>query len=135
VRLRTQRCISLLLARRRDRRELVAPSARALGAAEVEVHQADVTRDGDVAHEVAGLQVRGIGLDIVYANAGFGVAGPMQSLMVAGYQRQLDTNVVGLLRTVYETLSTLRAARGRLGSCCWAASPAISPHRTLRPIA
>jgi NADP-dependent 3-hydroxy acid dehydrogenase YdfG len=84
---------------------------------------------------VAGLQVRGIGLDIVYANAGFGVAGPMQSLMVAGYQRQLDTNVVGLLRTVYETLSTLRAARGRLGSCCWAASPVISPHRTLRPIA
>ena len=48
---------------------------------------------------MAGLQVRSIGLDIVYANAGFGVAGPMQSLMVAGYQRQLDTNVVGLLRT------------------------------------
>jgi NAD(P)-dependent dehydrogenase (short-subunit alcohol dehydrogenase family) len=89
----------LLLARRRDRLELVTAEARALGAAEVEVHQADVTRDGDVAHAVAGLQVRGIGLDIVYTNVGFGVAGPMQSLTVADYQRQFDTNVVGLLRT------------------------------------
>lgn len=81
---------------------------------EVEVHEADVTREGDVARAVAGLQARGIGLDIVYANAGFGVAGMMQRLTVADYQRQLDTNVIGLLRTVYETLPGLRAARGRL---------------------
>lgn len=104
----------VLLARRRDRLEELAAEARAAGAVEVEVHEADVTRDGDVARAVAGLQARGIGLDIVYANAGFGVAGMMQRLTIADYQRQLDTNVIGLLRTVYETLPGLRAARGRL---------------------
>jgi NAD(P)-dependent dehydrogenase (short-subunit alcohol dehydrogenase family) len=104
----------VLLARRRDRLEELAAEARAAGAAEVEVHEADVTCDGDVARAVAGLQSRGIGLDIVYANAGFGVAGMMQRLTIADYQRQLDTNVIGLLRTVYETLPGLRAARGRL---------------------
>ena len=55
----------VLLARRRDRLEELAAEARAAGAVEVEVHEADVTRDGDVARAVAGLQARGIGLDIV----------------------------------------------------------------------
>lgn len=122
----------LLLARRRDRLEALAAETRAAGAVEVEVHEADVTREGDVARAVAGLQARGIGLDIVYANAGFGVAGMMQRLTVADYQRQLDTNVIGLLRTVYETLPGLRTARGRLvlvGSVAGhIASPGVSAY-------
>ena len=98
----------VLLARRRALLEKLAEELRGLGAAEVEVHE------GDVAKPVQALLARGIGLDIVYANAGFGVAGVLQRLTLADYQRQLDTNVVGLLRTIYETLPGLRQARGRL---------------------
>jgi short-subunit dehydrogenase len=104
----------VLLARRRALLEQLAEELRGLGAAEVEVHEGDVTREGDVAKPVQALLARGIGLDIVYANAGFGVAGVLQRLTLADYQRQLDTNVVGLLRTIYETLPGLRHARGRL---------------------
>ena len=87
-----------LLARRRERLEALQHTLRAQGA-EVSIHTGDVCRDGDVAAVVRELAADGIGIDIVYANAGFGVAGPMQSLTVADYQRQFDTNVVGLLRT------------------------------------
>jgi short-subunit dehydrogenase len=104
----------VLLARRRALLEQLAQELRGLGAAEVEVHEGDVTREGDVAKPVQALLARGLGLDIVYANAGFGVAGVLQRLTLADYQRQLDTNVVGLLRTIYETLPGLRHARGRL---------------------
>ena len=104
----------VLLARRRALLEQLAQELRGLGAAEVEVHEGDVTREGDIARPVEALLARGIGLDIVYANAGFGVAGVLQRLTLADYQRQLDTNVVGLLRTIYETLPGLRRARGRL---------------------
>lgn len=104
----------VLLARRRALLEQLAQELRGLGAAEVEVHEGDVTREGDVARPVEALLARGIGLDVVYANAGFGVAGVLQRLTLADYQRQLDTNVVGLLRTIYETLPGLRQARGRL---------------------
>lgn len=102
-----------LLARRIDLLESLASRLRAAGA-EVSVHQGDVTRDGDVARVVEELAVRGVGVDLVYANAGFGVAGAIQKLSIADYQRQFDTNVFGMLRTIKETLPALRASRGRL---------------------
>lgn len=103
----------LLLARRRELLDSIAAETRALGA-EVSVYEADVTREGDVARAVADLEARGGKLDLVFANAGFGVAGAVQNLTLADYRRQFETNVFGLLRTVYETLDALRAARGRL---------------------
>lgn len=103
----------VLLARRREWLETLALELRALGA-EVSVQVADVTRDGEVAAAVRDLTARGHALDVVYANAGFGVAGPVQRLSLEDYRRQFETNVFGLLRTVYETLDGLRSARGRL---------------------
>ena len=50
---------------------------------------------------------------IVFANAGFGVAGNVQMLTLADYRRQFDTNVYGVLRTLYESLDALRDRRGR----------------------
>lgn len=102
-----------LLARRVELLEALAAELRTLGA-EVSVHPADVTRDGDVGAAVEALAARGVGVDVVYANAGFGVAGPIQKLSIADYQRQFDTNVFGMLRTIKETLPALRASRGRL---------------------
>jgi NAD(P)-dependent dehydrogenase (short-subunit alcohol dehydrogenase family) len=37
----------------------------------------------------------------------------VQSLELADFQRQFDTNVFGVLRTLHETLPALRATRGR----------------------
>ncbi|MEY3337476.1 MAG: hypothetical protein RL245_468 [Pseudomonadota bacterium] len=102
-----------LVARRLDLLEALATELRGLGA-EVTVHQGDVTRDGDVLRVVEDLAGRGIGIDVVYANAGFGVAGNVQRLSIADYQRQFDTNVFGVLRTVKETVPALRKSRGRL---------------------
>jgi short-subunit dehydrogenase len=102
----------LLLARRLDRLEALAAELRAQGT-EVEVARADVTCDGDVARAVAALSPSAP-LDVVVANAGFGVAGPIQRLTLGDYRRQYETNVFGLLRTVYETHDALAAARGQL---------------------
>jgi len=102
-----------LLARRRERLEALQQTLRAQGA-EVSIHTGDVCRDGDVAAVVRELAADGIGIDIVYANAGFGVAGALQRLTLDDYQRQFDTNVFGMLRTIYESLDALRATRGTL---------------------
>jgi short-subunit dehydrogenase len=102
-----------LLARRTELLESLAGELRAQGA-EVTVHAGDVTQDGDVARVVEALAARGVGIDAVYANAGFGVAGAIQKLSLADYQRQFDTNVFGVLRTIKETLPALRASRGHL---------------------
>lgn len=103
----------LLLARRRELLDGLAAELRERGAT-VSVYEADVTREGDVARAVADLEAHGGRLDLVYANAGFGVAGAIQNLALSDYRRQFETNVFGLLRTIYETLEALRAARGRL---------------------
>ncbi|MBM4217151.1 MAG: SDR family NAD(P)-dependent oxidoreductase [Gammaproteobacteria bacterium] len=102
-----------LVARRLDLLETLRAELRALGA-EVTVHQGDVTRDGEVARVVDDLASRGLGLNVVYANAGFGVAGNVQKLSIDDYQRQFDTNVFGVLRTVKETVPALRARGGQL---------------------
>ena len=103
----------LLLARRTELLSQLAGQLRAAGA-DVTIQTADVTRDGDVARSVAAWAADGQGIDIVIANAGFSVAGTLPQLTLADYRRQFETNVFGLLRTVYETLPALRAARGRL---------------------
>ena len=48
------------------------------------------------------------------ANAGFGVVGPIERLTLDDYRRQFETNVFGVLRTVFATLAELRRSRGRL---------------------
>ena len=103
----------LLLARRTERLSQLADRLRASGA-DVTIRTADITHDGDVAHGVSAWSADGHGIDIVIANAGYSVAGTLAQLTLADYRRQFETNVFGLLRTVYETLPALRAAHGRL---------------------
>ncbi len=102
-----------LVARRVERLEALASELRAAGA-DVSVHPGDVTIEGDIARVVKEFSSRGIAIDLVYANAGFGVAGPLPRLSLEDYRRQFETNVFGLLRTIYETLDALRSSRGRL---------------------
>ena len=95
-------------ARRTDRLEALAASLgeRALAM------PADVTRDGDLEQAVASTLARFGHLDIAVANAGFGVSGPVEELTLVDYRRQLETNVFGVLRTLYAALPALRESRG-----------------------
>jgi short-subunit dehydrogenase len=121
----------VLLARRVDRLQDLAVELRA-GGTEVAVHAADVTQAGDVAAAVSACAAAGWSINVVVANAGYSVAGTLQSLSLADYRRQYETNVFGLLQSVYESLPALRATRGRLaltGSVAgYAAAPGASAY-------
>lgn len=97
-----------LIARRKDRIDALAKS---LGNA-IAV-QADVCHDGEQERAVEEV-LRAFGrIDVVVANAGYSVSGKLERLTLADYQRQFDTNVFGMLRTIYATLDAVKASRGR----------------------
>jgi short-subunit dehydrogenase len=102
----------VLTARRRERLEALAAELRAR--VKVAVVAADVTRDGDVESAVAEAERLFGGLDVVVANAGFAVTGRVDRLSLEDFRRQLETNVFGVLRTVYAALPALKRARGQL---------------------
>jgi short-subunit dehydrogenase len=122
-----------LAARRRDRLESLARKiAAAPGALTPVISECDVTRDGDLERTVAEA-VRAWGkLDVNIANAGFGIAAPIKKLKLDDYRRQFETNVFGVLRTIYAALPELEKARGNLaiiGSVAgWVATPGASPY-------
>lgn len=97
-----------MLARRTDR---LAELEAELGAAAMAV-PADVTREEDLARAVKQVRGRFPRIDIVLANAGFGVGRPVERLAVADFRRQFETNVFGVLSTLYATLQELRESRG-----------------------
>jgi short-subunit dehydrogenase len=121
----------VLTGRRLDRlttlaEDLTRQGARALAVA------CDVTQDGDVEHAVAET-LRHFGrLDVVIANAGFGVVGPFVQLSIDDYRRQMETNVFGVLRTLYAAMPELRRQHGRIAIISsvsgYVASPGISPY-------
>src|SRR6202008_1329236 len=87
---------------------------------------------GDVERAVAEtVRARGQ-LDIAFANAGFGVAGPVAKLSLAEYRPQFETDVFGVLRTLYAALPEVARTRGQLvitGSVAgWVAAPAVSAY-------
>jgi short-subunit dehydrogenase len=102
----------VLLARRRERLDALAAT---LGArVRVVVAEADVTRDGSIEEAVAAAEQSFGGLDVAIANAGFAVTGRLERLALDDYRRQMETNVFGVLRTIYAALPALKRARGQL---------------------
>lgn len=101
----------VLVARRADRIDRLANEIRSGGGSAVAV-SGDVTSDGDLerAAEVARREFGGI--DVVVANAGFGVNGLVEELKLDDFRRQFETNVIGVLRTFYATLEDLKKSRG-----------------------
>ena len=102
-----------LTARRLDRLEALAAEIAKTGHRAM-VIPCDVTRDGDLERAVDRTRAAFGKLDVVVANAGFGVSGTLESLSLDDYRRQLETNVFGVLRTIYATLDDLKNTRGRL---------------------
>jgi NAD(P)-dependent dehydrogenase (short-subunit alcohol dehydrogenase family) len=102
----------VLAARRTDRLDRLVESTG--GGARALAVRCDVTVEGDVERAAAAAR-RAFGrLDVVVANAGFGVVGPVERLTLEDYRRQFETNVFGVLRTVQATLPDIRRARGRI---------------------
>ena len=101
-----------LLARRLEQLQMLAEELRVSGG-RATAHQADVTKDGDVARVVAELAAQGLAPSIVVANAGFGVVGRAQALTTDDFRRQMETNTFGVLRTFHETIGALRGPGAR----------------------
>ena len=121
----------VLLARRADRLAVVAADVERAGRRALAL-TADVRRDGDLERAVAAARATLGRLDVVVANAGFGVVGPVERLTLDDYRRQFETNVFGVLRTIHATVADLKATRGHLvilGSVAGhVATPGSSPY-------
>ncbi len=100
-------------ARRADRLEVVAEQIRKLGRRCL-VLTCDVTRDGDQERAVENTLEEFGRLDWAVANAGFGVAGAVHKLELDDFRRQFETNVFGVLRTVYACREALLESGGSL---------------------
>jgi NAD(P)-dependent dehydrogenase (short-subunit alcohol dehydrogenase family) len=76
----------------------------------------DVTDAASVlaAAEQIGAAVGSRGLAGLVNNAGVAVAGPLEFIALEDFQRQLDVNVTGVLRTTQALLPDVRHARGRI---------------------
>jgi len=121
-----------LTARRRELLENLAQRIAGSGKPRPLVADCDVTRDGDLERAVAETVRHWGKLDVVIANAGFGVVGALKGLTVEDYRRQFETNVFGVLRTLYAALPEIEKTRGNvviIGSVSgWAALPGASPY-------
>jgi short-subunit dehydrogenase len=121
-----------LTARRDDVLDALAQRIATAGRPRPLVVRCDVTRDGDVERAVAESTRRWGKLDVVIANAGFGVVGAFRDLSVDDYRRQFETNVFGVLRTIHAALPEIEKTAGNVvivGSVAgWMASPNSSPY-------
>jgi short-subunit dehydrogenase len=121
-----------LAARRQELLENLAQRIVAAGKPRPLVVQCDVTQDGDLQKAVADTGRYWGKLEVVIANAGLGVVGPLKKLSVEDYRRQFETNVFGVLRTIYAALPEIEKNKGNIviiGSVSgWTSSPGASPY-------
>jgi short-subunit dehydrogenase len=126
-----QGALLTLAARRADVLARLGDRIEATGSRPL-VIECDVTRDGDVERAVSETVRERGRLDIAFANAGFGVAGSFAKLSLEDYRRQFETNVFGVLRTLYAALPEVKRTRGALvitGSIAgWVATPGTSAY-------
>lgn len=119
-------------ARREDRLEALCADLVRKGGKALPL-RCDVTVDGDVEAAAERIRTEFGGIDVVVANAGFGVVGRVDRLTLDDYRRQFETNVFGVLRTVQATAADVKARRGSfalMGSvAAYVSSPGGSPYQ------
>jgi len=104
----------VLAARRQERLQKLAQEIEAMGRRALAV-TCDVSNDDDLRRAVEKAKDEFGRIDYVVANAGFGIAGRFEKLTVDDFRRQFETNVFGVLKTIYATRECLIASRGCLG--------------------
>lgn len=105
----------VLMARRKSRLdEVKAELKQNYPSINILTFETDVTLDNSVANSVKLALAEMGNLDVVVANAGFGVAGNVSQLSLEDYRRQFETNLFGVLRIIKETIATLKSTQGRL---------------------
>jgi short-subunit dehydrogenase len=121
-----------LTARRAELLATLADEMVSNGAVPPVISICDVTLDGDPERAVAAAVSAFSGLDMVFANAGFGAVGFFNRLEVADYRRQLETNVFGVLRTLKACQAEITRRKGNMvimGSVAgYCATPGNSPY-------
>ncbi len=100
-------------ARRTDLLQKLAHDIEGLGRKALAL-PCDVTREDEVKAAIDAAVAKFGALDVVVANAGFGVVGPVEDLSIADYRRQFETNIMGVLHTVKPALPVLEKSKGRL---------------------
>jgi short-subunit dehydrogenase len=121
-----------LTARRADLLAALADELTSAGAVRPVIAVCDVTRDGDLERAVGDAVGAFSKLDVVFANASFGVVGSFDRLQLADYRRQFETNVFGVLRTLKACQTEIVRSRGNIaimGSVAgYCATPGNSPY-------
>ncbi len=127
-------CALILLARRMDRLTTLKKACEQLHPeCQAWVSTCDVTQREEVERTVReGVEYFGGRLTLVVANAGFAIAGYVEDLEAADFERQFATNVYGVLYLVRATLPHLKGSQGSLalmGSVnSYLALPANAPY-------
>src|SRR5215471_1746181 len=103
-----------LAARRVELLQSLSTRITATGGIKPVVVACDVTHDGDVERAVGETVHRFGKLDIAIANAGFGVIGPFNKLSLNDYRQQFETNLFGVLRTLYAALPAIEKTKGNI---------------------
>ena len=99
--------------RRVERLQEVTAEVEALGRRALAV-ACDVTSDADCERAATAI-VDALGrLDVAVANAGYSVAGSIESVSAQEWRGQLETNVVGVTNTIRAALPHLRRTQGRM---------------------
>jgi NAD(P)-dependent dehydrogenase (short-subunit alcohol dehydrogenase family) len=90
--------------------------AESVAGARIEPLRIDVTDQAsvDAAAAQVGDAVGNAGVAALVNNAGIAVAGPLEYIDIADFERQLDVNVTGVLRATQAFLPLIRQAPGRI---------------------
>jgi short-subunit dehydrogenase len=102
-----------LLARRTDRLQTLVADCEKQGTKATAI-TCDVTHDSALPLAVENIHNTLGTIDIVIANAGFGVIEDFEKLTLADFERQFQTNLYGVLRTIFASLTDLKKTKGRL---------------------
>lgn len=98
------------------RKEEDAASLREAGSERLAPLMLDVTDAGQIAAaaERVGAEVGEAGLDGLVNNAGIAVPGPLETLPIEDFRRQIDVNLTAQVEVTQAMLPAIRRARGRI---------------------
>ena len=98
------------------RREEDAEALRAAGSGSIEPLMIDVTDPSQIAAaaEAIAAEVGSAGLDGLVNNAGIGVPGPLETMPLDDFRRQIEVNMTAHVAVTQAMLPAIRAARGRV---------------------